>query len=131
MLKIKDWTDALRSGNYEQGKSMLYDAETDCFCPLGVACDLVYPKFKDRPPEKLNVCNFVVPMRGEIAKLIKDFPLFESYIAFLNDSVGVNFNAIADEIDLLASGDSSHYTTYLNPDGPLNISRIRRLVIME
>lgn len=34
----KKWTAALRSGEYKQGKDMLYDKETDSFCCLGVAC---------------------------------------------------------------------------------------------
>lgn len=34
----KAWVEALRSGKYQQTKSMLYDG--DGFCCLGVACDI-------------------------------------------------------------------------------------------
>jgi hypothetical protein len=44
----KKWLEALRSGKYKQGKNVLYDAETNCFCCLGVAGDLC-----EIPKEKL------------------------------------------------------------------------------
>lgn len=34
------WLDALRSGEYKQGKNVLHDEATDTFCCLGVLCDL-------------------------------------------------------------------------------------------
>jgi hypothetical protein len=36
------WIEALRSGKYEQGESRLRSVE-DCYCCLGVLCDLVDP----------------------------------------------------------------------------------------
>lgn len=35
---IRKWVDALRSGKYKQGKGYLH--KDDCFCCLGVLCDL-------------------------------------------------------------------------------------------
>ena len=34
------WVDALRSGEYGQGRRALYEGLTHTFCCLGVACDL-------------------------------------------------------------------------------------------
>lgn len=34
------WTDALRSGKYRQGRNTLYDFDDDTYCCLGVLCDL-------------------------------------------------------------------------------------------
>jgi len=42
------WVDALRSGDYKQGRRALYDGVTDSFCCLGVACDLFA---KENPTE--------------------------------------------------------------------------------
>lgn len=39
-LKSK-WTEALRSGKYEQGEGVLYDKESDSYCCLGVLCSIV------------------------------------------------------------------------------------------
>jgi len=38
---IKEWTTALRSGEYDQGRASLHC--DDSFCCLGVLCDLVDP----------------------------------------------------------------------------------------
>lgn len=51
-LKAK-WVEALRSGKYKQGKRALRqitDAEGECFCSLGVLCD-VSEKGEWRPSE--------------------------------------------------------------------------------
>ena len=34
------WVDALRSGDYKQGRKTLHNTNEDTFCPLGVACDI-------------------------------------------------------------------------------------------
>ena len=70
-MKISDWADALRSGNYAQGFDMLYDARSNEFDPVGVACDLINPRFKNRKPEMLDCIDFVVPVSGELAELMK------------------------------------------------------------
>lgn len=41
------WLQALESGQYKQGKDVLRDDE-DCFCCLGVACDLFIPETVDQ-----------------------------------------------------------------------------------
>ena len=35
------WIKALKSGKYIQGKDRIYDVNTDTYCCLGVACDIV------------------------------------------------------------------------------------------
>lgn len=43
--KLKDkWVKALRSGNYKQGKNKLRSLEDNCFCCLGVLCDVIDPE---------------------------------------------------------------------------------------
>jgi hypothetical protein len=46
-ITIQEWTNALRSGNYKQGKNYLRNA-TDEFCCLGVLCDLADPSKWER-----------------------------------------------------------------------------------
>lgn len=46
----KLWTDALRSGKYEQCTGRLCDIKTNTYCCLGVACEL----FADRYPDLLT-----------------------------------------------------------------------------
>jgi hypothetical protein len=41
----KNWLDALLSGKYVQGKRKLHDVKKNCFCCLGVACDLLDQPF--------------------------------------------------------------------------------------
>lgn len=43
-VKVKDWTAALRSGNYTQGRYRLRSGtENPEYCCLGVLCDLIDP----------------------------------------------------------------------------------------
>ena len=118
-MLISDWTDALRSGKYPQGIHMLYDARCGEFDPIGVACDLINPAFKNRNPEFLDCIDFVVPVSGELAHLMKACPLMVSYVQMLN-SMEVPFRKIADEIDdiNLYWGESELYAHYCDKDGP-------------
>lgn len=113
---VKEWVDALRSGNYSQAKERLKNDQS--FCCLGVACDL----FKDRVGGQWNgnvfVANgvpnsFVLPR--EIADLLGlddlrpevicgDFGLEFEEVTSLNDS-GKSFSEIADLLE----------STYLRP----------------
>jgi hypothetical protein len=36
------WLTALRSGQFQQGRGELHNAETDSYCCLGVACEVAY-----------------------------------------------------------------------------------------
>lgn len=37
---MKEWVDALRSGKFKQGQSVLYNPDQDAYCCLGVLCEL-------------------------------------------------------------------------------------------
>jgi hypothetical protein len=64
-ISLKQWTNALRSGRYDQTQETLYDIEDQAFCCLGVGCDvagMVYdytPEFYD----KLLVDPFAIDSR--------------------------------------------------------------------
>lgn len=51
----RQWVEALRSGEYAQGRSVLHDVATDTYCCLGVLCALA-------------VKNGVIPPPGEYDK---------------------------------------------------------------
>jgi len=125
---IDKWTQALRSDKYTQGTGLLYNAEDDTFCPLGVACDLVNPRFRNRKPEMLDCANFVVPMGHEVMTLKKNYPLLESYISVLNDVCGLTFKEIAWEIDNLEAGICDFYDYYTQNDGPAMIIELSKMV---
>ena len=122
-MKIKMWTEALRSEKYSQGIGMLYDSEENTFCCLGVACDIVNPRFKKRDPKMLDCANFVVPMNGEVKELKEKYPLIESYLATMND-FEVSFEKIADEINRLWAGDDKNYKFYNSGDGIDHIEKM-------
>lgn len=103
------WVDALRRGNYKQGKYRLRTGDT--FCCLGVACDVFKRQLKLRWKRR-NVSD------GDEAFYIggkdADLPLAVQSILGLkspngsfngdtlageNDYTGLNFNEIADLIE--------------------------------
>jgi hypothetical protein len=56
MLPVKErlemfekWVEALRSGEYKQTTEVLRSREGDCYCCLGVLCNLIDPTTWDRP----------------------------------------------------------------------------------
>jgi hypothetical protein len=81
-MKIESWTKALRSGDYLQGFDMLYDARSNEFDPIGVACNLINPRFKNRDPKMLDCVDFVVPVTGELKELMEACPDAECYGCF-------------------------------------------------
>lgn len=55
----REWIDALTSGDYDQGRDVLHNAETNTFCCLGVACDLYQKRVgglavRERPADPKN-----------------------------------------------------------------------------
>lgn len=104
-LKTK-WVEALRSGEYTQGKHRLRTKDND-FCCLGVLCDIVDPSGWEM--SVLSDCyeyeNYVGTLPMAFAQDI-DFPLvvqkgmtnFEAILQNMNDS-GVPFSEIADYIE--------------------------------
>lgn len=110
----KIWVKALRSGDYKQGKHAL--KKDDCFCCLGVLCDL-YGKEKDQhwsnesneEGERAFMGNAKLPSRqvAEWSGISSDCfdPTIikigqrESSLAGHNDGGLVNFEDIADAIE--------------------------------
>lgn len=53
---VKLWCDALRSGEYKQGKCVLKDSEKNLFCSIGVLNDL-YEKAHPRSKCTITLCG--------------------------------------------------------------------------
>lgn len=95
-FKVK-WLAALRSGEYKQGKSQLYNRAQDTYCCLGVACRISAPDKE-------------IPMSGYILQVFADYENVPSIIVgassksivstltYMNDS-GKTFEEIADWIE--------------------------------
>jgi hypothetical protein len=47
-LIAKMWVNALRSGEYQQGKGTLHNQDTNTYCCLGVLCDLYVQETNNR-----------------------------------------------------------------------------------
>jgi hypothetical protein len=60
---VELWIDALRSGNYDQGRNHLHTVDedgNDLFCCLGVACDLYQKEIGGLQVETISVADDVV-----------------------------------------------------------------------
>jgi hypothetical protein len=96
----KEWVKALRSGKYKQAKNVLYEADRNAFCCLGVACDI-----SGLPPEKWHGNEYtVLPQEvQEKLNLSSNYGRFigASYMSLVNcnDSLGYSFERIADIIE--------------------------------
>ena len=101
---LAEWTAALRSGKYKQAKGKLRDG--DCFCCLGVLCDLMEPAGWEANDETggrwfgpTEDCDMEeIPLRLEAA-LDRPGDTYGS-LSTKND-VGATFHEIADLIDRL------------------------------
>lgn len=101
----KRWTDALRSGEYEQGKDWL--RKGDRFCCLGVLCDVVGVEWAPSCDEKEG-CAANGKDRLGLPDVVKDaagmrdpigrYSPSES-LTWLNDVMEWDFKKIADFID--------------------------------
>lgn len=96
-IKTK-WVEALRSGDYTQGKHVLRTKDNN-FCCLGVLCDIVDPSGWE-----MSVLNDSYHYIGTLPMAFAqdiDFPLVpnvEGILQNMNDS-GVPFSEIADWIE--------------------------------
>lgn len=106
------WAEALRSGEYKQTQGAL--RRDDCFCCLGVVCDILNPagwKYK-QVSEYQRECWLHLEVSGvpamEMGHLIleytsdSDYNRLESYLlgfAKMNDSFGWSFEMIADWVE--------------------------------
>lgn len=99
----KKWVDALRSGEYKQGKIGLYNYESDAYCCLGVLCELA--GFEKLPKEDVyavyNVGGVVssVGLSAPFIDRIEFPPHEEGRLISMNDSKGKSFSEIADYIE--------------------------------
>lgn len=113
------WLDALRSGDYVQGRNALRRAN-NTFCCLGVACDVLFPNRWKLDPSEVYVFT---SMNGEVMwgtlshELIgalalsfagsrldgKDHAFTDSWaistLTAANDDYGKTFNEIADAVE--------------------------------
>ncbi len=106
----KKWVEALRSGEYRQGDSYLYNKDTDCYCCLGVACR-VYEQETENELE--NSDTLLLPDFQRFSTL-KDYPEVQKWLGLrtpngeldkgrdltlLNDIQEKSFSEIADVIE--------------------------------
>lgn len=89
------WIGALRTGDFKQGRSMLYNADNNTYCCLGVAavCDGI-------SLDELKGLGYTNGIDESLKTdgLIALRP-YEDTFATLNDSKGLSFSEIADIIE--------------------------------
>jgi hypothetical protein len=97
----KEWVKALRSGKYKQTKNVLYEADRNAFCCMGVACDI-----SGVSPEKWHGSDYtVLPLEvQEKLNLSSDYGSFldeedDTSLVMFNDILGYSFDQIADIIE--------------------------------
>ena len=98
-LKQK-WVDALTSGTYRQGRRALRDND-DCFCCLGVLCDIVDPGGWEKTPGSIysyfiedgedNDSVIPDPLREKLGLSLKD----QQDLIDMNDEANRSFEEIA------------------------------------
>lgn len=108
MITIGEWTDALRSGHYKQGKRLLRSKD-DEFCCLGVLENEIDPTvWQSKYSYALGV-----PLKGgaisvpsnKTATALQTLALFWDVLAKMNDG-GNSFDEIADYIESFLSRDT-------------------------
>lgn len=118
--RLKLWTDALRSGNYEQAKQALARIDHDTgqwsYCCLGVACEVAMANGLDIPTEMSrtgtrrydgsqalmpsSVCHwFGLPGDLWVPASIEGDGDTRKMVTELNDDYDWDFNQIADAIE--------------------------------
>lgn len=108
-----EWVAALRSGEYEQTKAVLYDPVDNMYCCLGVLCEVAGLEFNEDALEYTFIIDDTFPTGHELpirngsvveeAWWEKKFPgILKSTIRELweRNDAGENFNTIADYISL-------------------------------
>lgn len=102
-----EWIAALRSGEYKQGKDVLYNQSTDCYCCLGVLAKINNLSTKIAlltfdTHHTINLClnpgRFT--MVGDLAEMGIEIPN-DSYMSLstLNDKGGYSFSDIANLLE--------------------------------
>ena len=103
---IKDWVDALRSGEYSQCQGQLTDGNN--YCCLGVLCEILNktnPDIITKSDISYNHCTFTLPNAVvEFVGLSSSNPSIkyqteDRSLSSLNDRYKLTFNQIADLIE--------------------------------
>lgn len=74
------WLEALRSGKYKQGIGFLYNKETDCYCPIGIA-----GKLCEIDLDTLNLKRIFDLIPSNRTDTVKVNDLFPKELAYYND----------------------------------------------
>ena len=97
------WVEALRSGEYNQGKGLLRHPVRDNYCCLGVLCDLHAKETGDVWEDgfKYKFESMILPQEvRDWAGLSSSNPeAGDTSLAYANDNGGKDFNAIANLIE--------------------------------
>ena len=107
--KIRDlWCEALRSKKYKKGRLVMKDTNEE-FCPLGILCELHRKaqkngkKWRKTSFEYYKYLGYSTDLPDEVCKWagLKDsIPMLsDESIWYLNDSLGLSFEEIADLIE--------------------------------
>ena len=109
---IRKWVVALRSGEYQQGHSTLYNATNDTYCCLGVACEVALANGIELPKRMVGVRTFYNDNSADLPIKVVNWlgltandPMLltssddENTAIGLNDSKRYTFNHIADAIE--------------------------------
>ncbi len=112
----KDWIAALRSGGYSQGTVVLHD-KRDCFCVLGVLCDIKIKQEPDKyawsdenfnedgfrfiqPNEVPRISHPESPFLREVLDITNEYTLSRIYgIWHANDQEKLSFDELATKIE--------------------------------
>ena len=92
----KSWVEALRSGEYTQGKNML--RYRDNYCCLGVLCDLAKVNWESGADGTYRVEGSSIMIPSMILERVGLKWIRARDLAAMNDS-GKTFSEIADEIE--------------------------------
>jgi hypothetical protein len=88
------WVAALRSGEYKQGETKMYNPATDCFCVWGVA-EIAVGNDKD------IIAGWAVPKSGNYQSLLPEIAgkIIDDLIDLNDGSNNLSFPEIADYIE--------------------------------
>lgn len=92
------WVEALRSGNYKQGKELLFKKSNNTYCCLGVACVVAGAKIDDGNIRLLIREYPPIEGVGKVPAVLKGGTQEAMTLANMNDN-GLTFLEIADYIE--------------------------------
>jgi hypothetical protein len=95
------WVEGLRSGDYQQGRRVMFDIETNCACALGVLCEVMkLPVLEVKGNRKLYVFGSVANVNGH--SIPEGYAGLEfadiNRVITMNDEWRMDFDSIANYI---------------------------------